>query len=561
MKTIIYKKIKLQDFKCFGNKEFSFSNKRNRIKGSNGTGKTTLSESLVFTLIGKTLIGGKLANEPIDAEGSIKENYNQKLNITIEVDGKDYVIEKEIVNASVKKLTINKETFNKLADFNKEILKILGVDSNEEFLILSNPKYLNSLDNKTARRYLISLINNKPDFEFVSLKTPENDVLNEYKTILVKELTEGISLNNLLDSKTQELKNIKKEIEDYKLLLNSKNETLTKISQDNQLNLETLDKLKEKKTNLQNEISDINRKNELIVTKKTEFNKLKNEIENISIKIKSNNQDIEQNNTTKQSYSLELETLKGEFEALAAKQPSSICPMCNKESPNMQAHFEQEKNKKLDLMDIKFKEIKEKIVSIDKNIINSKENIKILENELKILETKKTALEFEDNELKNTTTLNDEISKINETIGSYDAINIIKTELNEIQDKLNHKEKLFDQLEQEEFFLMDILKDKATYYNKTINSQLKNSKVSLFELKKNGNIKEIFTITRNGIKYNLLNWANQINAGIELITFLQAQKNINLPIFIDNAEAVNQLQTFESQSFESYVNTGTLEVS
>lgn len=70
----------------------------------------------------------------------------------------------------------------------------------------------------------------------------------------------------------------------------------------------------------------------------------------------------------------------------------------------------------------------------------------------------------------------------------------------------------------------------------------------LFEIQKNGEINEICEATVDGVPFSTdLNNAARINAGLEIINTLSKHYQVVAPIFVDNAESVNQIADTEAQ--------------
>ena len=69
----------------------------------------------------------------------------------------------------------------------------------------------------------------------------------------------------------------------------------------------------------------------------------------------------------------------------------------------------------------------------------------------------------------------------------------------------------------------------------------------LFDTQINGGIQETAEATYKGVPYGSLNNAAQINAGLDVINSLSKHYEKEIPIFVDNAESVNDLAETESQ--------------
>ena len=72
-------------------------------------------------------------------------------------------------------------------------------------------------------------------------------------------------------------------------------------------------------------------------------------------------------------------------------------------------------------------------------------------------------------------------------------------------------------------------------------------KFKLFDKQINGGIQETAEATYKGVPYGSLNNAAKINAGLDVINALSKKFEKEIPIFVDNAESVNELVDVDSQ--------------
>lgn len=91
-----------------------------------------------------------------------------------------------------------------------------------------------------------------------------------------------------------------------------------------------------------------------------------------------------------------------------------------------------------------------------------------------------------------------------------------------------------------------------------INGMFHNIRWQLFEPLKNGGFRSCCNATLNGVDYatNLNNGA-RINAGIEAIRVLSRSLGVTVPLFVDNAEAVNNLTYAPGQMIRLHVSKDT----
>lgn len=108
----------------------------------------------------------------------------------------------------------------------------------------------------------------------------------------------------------------------------------------------------------------------------------------------------------------------------------------------------------------------------------------------------------------------------------------LQTEQRETAQKIADAEKMLFALEQFVKFKMDRVSNE-------INSHFNGIKFVLFETQINGGIKETCECTYNGVKYSDLNSGHRIVAGLEIIKAMQGLNDACAPVWIDNAESLN----------------------
>lgn len=97
--------------------------------------------------------------------------------------------------------------------------------------------------------------------------------------------------------------------------------------------------------------------------------------------------------------------------------------------------------------------------------------------------------------------------------------------------KLAKLEGLFDKCVEREREWASIVRDRANKY-------LTYCKVEMIEFNKGGELKDVCSVTIDGVDVGVANTAKQIIAGIDIAEAFQKNANLELPIFIDNAEQI-----------------------
>lgn len=100
-------------------------------------------------------------------------------------------------------------------------------------------------------------------------------------------------------------------------------------------------------------------------------------------------------------------------------------------------------------------------------------------------------------------------------------------------------QKVADQ-EQMLYLLETFIRAKMERISSSINQHFKTVNFKLFETQINGGLKECCECTVNGVPYSTLNSGHRIVAGLDIIRSLSDLYGATAPIFVDNAESLNE---------------------
>lgn len=193
------------------------------------------------------------------------------------------------------------------------------------------------------------------------------------------------------------------------------------------------------------------------------------------------------------------------------------------------------------------------IVSKIKELENNANSQKISEEK----ETRKREIAFRKNELMSI------IDSHKGTLRSQaDAVKY-QERIAELEANLKQAGKNYEQAEYKLYLIELFVKTKADLLTSKINSKFRNLKFKLFDIQKNGGINptcEVLIPSNTGdlIEFKSANNAGRINAGLEVISTFSEHWDINLPVFIDNAESINQLKEIANQIIALYVTPNKL---
>ena len=135
--------------------------------------------------------------------------------------------------------------------------------------------------------------------------------------------------------------------------------------------------------------------------------------------------------------------------------------------------------------------------------------------------------------------LKEELFEVEKQITSADnsakeeRIEELQQEMNDIAEKVNEQEKMI-------YLLEEFTKAKMTMISKSVNEKFKIVNWKLFDKQVNGAIVECCECTVNGVPFSALNTGHRIVAGLDIISTLSEMYGVTAPIFIDNAEAINE---------------------
>lgn len=144
--------------------------------------------------------------------------------------------------------------------------------------------------------------------------------------------------------------------------------------------------------------------------------------------------------------------------------------------------------------------------------------------------------------------LQDELEEINITLGKKDVNDDLKKrmeELNKEEEKLQIK---IAELEGQQYLSEEFIRTKIELLEDSINKKFKGVVTfKLFENQINGGLRETCEALVNGVPFGDANTASKINAGLSILNTLCEHYGVYAPVFIDNAECVNQIIYTDSQ--------------
>ena len=631
---VTLKKLTLSNFKGIKEKEIDFTEKTN-ISGDNATGKSTIFDAYSWLLWGKDSFNRKdYEIKPYDENNDIIHNLESSVVGIFDIDGKEIKFERIYKEVWSKKRGSNTETFTgnttdfyindvpkKKKEYEDEIGKIVTED---EFNLLSNPLYFNTiLEKKERRNILLSLVKDvsiddvkaaNKELEDLDLSNYTIDEIQAMAKATCKKINDKLKeiparIDELEKAKNNEdfaeleaeRRKLKKEVDELdKILAGSRfigdelDEKYTEISKIKgeiaKINSDFEDGKNQKLKDLEEEHTDLRRK---ITMAEFELNNARKEIESLDEDIKRREERIAEGEK-------ELEEMREKWNEFQQRKPdeSLICPTCGRAyEGEMRAdflkHFNLEKSRNLEKLSEKGKQINEAISTYQVSIATYKnkkeeeqakidklsksldiimqdrekiqgqmdqikalslcdkkiEEIKDLEEKIKAIEEEIANIGKEDNSqiLSQKQAYNERLDEVNTKLSNQGLNAELDEKIKKYMDEEKELGKEFE-IQQEKLYLCDeYIKTYTHLVSDKINDLFTKVEFKLFDTQINGAIVETAEATYKGVPYGSLNSAAQINAGLDVINSLSKHYEKEIPIFVDNAESVNELVETQSQ--------------
>ena len=256
---------------------------------------------------------------------------------------------------------------------------------------------------------------------------------------------------------------------------------------------------------------------------------------------------------------------KAEFEETRAKNLKQIEAdgKAAAESRDKFKALEDSLRKEVDVLNIKLAE-SQKNYDIVKKAVDGIPKVADVSENAEYLETieKISALEKEIEEMSKDTSsmelkakrdiLKDEIAEIAGKIMAADNTKVqeriaeLEAEQKEVGQKIASTEQMIDLTE-------DFIRTKMNMISEKINGIFKVVSFKLFDIQINGGLKETCECTVNGVPLSSLNNGHRIVAGLDIIHSLSNLYGVSCPIFVDNAESINDFNIPEMDAQMIYL--------
>lgn len=579
------KTLKLENFKGIKNLTIDFKDTTN-IYGDNAVGKTTIFDAYSWLLWDKDSLNRKdFAIKPYDKNGEEVHNLESVVEGDFVFGDTDLNLKKIYKEVWTKKRGSTQAEFtghttdyyiNAVPVKKKEYTeRIASVISEDNFNLLSNPLYFNQILDKNKRREVIlglieevkpeDIIAKNKDLKDLDLETYTVDELKKIAKDSAKKINKDIES---IPARIDELDKSKIHDIDFDALEFRKRSTLPAIKEideklaDASKMAEGMTEITEKITALQKEKSELteNYQNKCLEVK-LKNKKILQEKEHDKLVIEEAKKNIEKlkdlvEKAREEWQEVHKEQYQGDFK----------CPTCGQDLlpdqiEKTMANFNKKKSEKLTSIEEKAKDLKIKIEECEKIAIyvvkEYKEEdlpiepIRLQEIDKELDEAKAKLKDFSlDNKkdlLEKKDSLNADLEEINKKLSLQGQNEKIDERIKELEKQEKELAKAYEEQQRIIYLCEEYTKAYMNLVSDKINDSFYLVKFKLFENQINGGITETCEVTFEGVPYSDLNNAAKINAGLDVINSLSDKLDLKVPIFIDNAESVNELIKTDTQ--------------
>lgn len=491
-----------------------------------------------------------------------------------------------IIDESLFKLLSNPQYFNQALkddERRKMIMQLVDEPANDD--VIATDSRFEELE-EDLRKYTIE--------DLTAIEKHKAKKINEDKKEIPARIDELYSAIEEKDFKAlkSEKKNIEKALKALTTSAKTSSEAMTQIT-----------KLTQAIAKLESEAREIRRKAEeekeqLIAERRKEASRIEDELKAKEKQIDELWESIEKSKRLKEEQDIEIQRGRDKWKEVKdlAWTGSSTCPTCHQDLPKDQLQesidrFNKDKEEKIkdivsrgkllsagisaledsikkaedirkNLMDeikpitTKLEEAKHEIVLAMETDPDYGSKLPVLEGSVKSYEEKLKNLGQEENEEEKAKT-KEQADQLEREIEALDK-EIAQEVMNEknkkrIQELEEEETKLSQQYEETQYkvnLCEEFNRAKMDLVSQEINGQFQLIKWKLFEEQINGGIRDVCIATYKGVPYASVNSGGKILIGLDIINTLSKEKDIQVPVWIDNAESVTDYKGLKLESQE-----------
>lgn len=554
MTRIQIDRLKLENFKCHRNLEFDFSGQNVAIYGDNAAGKTSVYDALTWLLFGKDSAGNGEKNievKPLDAAGTVADhNAITAVEAALLVMGEPVRLRRTYREVWSTKRGSSVETFD---------------GHTSEYYIDGVPCKKNAFDSRIRDivpedtfRLLTSVSYFAQDFHWQKRRAVLFDIAG---TLTDREIM-------ATDSRFSQLSQTlgKMSLDDYRRKLAAERKQLTGVKTDIparisecQKNIEELqhidyEGIKEQIRALEQEAEQVAA--QIGNTGADEGARLRSDLAKLEQRIARDKTQLQAAERSAVTYEKSIEESRARWISVNQEAfTGGNCPTCGQSLPAHQLRaateaFESRKRSRLQEIErtaATQKEAKEQAQSrvdqLTPEIRQAEEQAAALRNAIAVADPG-----VDNTDKKNRfAELRREISAKWETVGKRAALDRARQRIGELQQDARNAAECLESVEAMQYLVDEFTRYKTKFVEDSINGQFRAARFRLFREQANGGIEERCDVVYDGVPYVGLNNGAKINVGIDIINTLSRHYGVAVPLFVDNAESVTNLEHAATQ--------------
>ncbi|MBQ3690169.1 MAG: AAA family ATPase [Bacteroidales bacterium] len=592
MKRIKINNLTLENFKGCGYEQINFNDRTTEICGDNGTGKSSIADAWMWLISGKNAAGQSATGKSSFAVLPIgQENVPAKVTAHLEVDGDEITLSRGIESKGKSKseIFLVDETEVQKKKFDEIITQIFT----DDFRTLSIPGEFLAQDWKVQRAALLAgtdvtiadIIKDDDDHEKKIASDFETFGFETWEKSTKKKIKEAKDKLAAIPGKIAAVAAVRPETRDYEAIKAEINKLENEATAASKVppEFETLNKQKaeifcnfaktrnaamQRANELQNYYNDLK-------AKQSEANRT-----HINM--------IDQARKNLETWNKQRDLLREQWFSVNDSQftPDEsrlVCPLAAEiecQNPILLANKKEAQRKAAENFEISKKAELEKI---HVEGLKLKEDCEVTEAEIKkpykqpyTAEIEIAEKEWHEAESKiptapDTTTIDkrleeivaamadkttaekatrDKIAELNKQLGEEETAKKCDEQFTAIEnERVDLQEKLGD-LENDLATGLELKRRQMKAVESEVNAHFNNGlEFVLFEEQVNGDFADTCQLLIDGVPYGRgANRAGEINAALQVIDYLQTKKELALPVFVDNAESVNQHYNINTQT-------------
>ena len=140
-----------------------------------------------------------------------------------------------------------------------------------------------------------------------------------------------------------------------------------------------------------------------------------------------------------------------------------------------------------------------------------------------------------------------EIASWNVYLGKESLLEYSRKRVEELQEDARNAAEKLDAIEGILYLIDEYSRYKTQFVEDSINGMFRIARFRLFREQANGGVEDRCDVVLDGVPYININSGAKINVGIDIINTLSRAYGVTVPLFVDNAESVTNLEKSECQ--------------